>query len=387
MRLRLEELQKVVKRAVDEERAAETLRTEVNRVLGPAIIAEGRVELVAEAANNWMDVLERTGRSSRLSFKPSVMVRWLDHNSPEVRKFAARVVPEKFLAKMTNDKNGTVRAAVARRLPVGAVREMLKRFPKDDQVRVIYKEKRLAEAGIKQPKEEPLGHDPAEDAERLGDAVKQDNSSELSELWYRERAIKFMADYGTNIEDNWEELAARRYAASVKATSGVEIDEAKLLKAIKQLIKEREDRAMERSALRETLEYLKRQEEHEVLSESVAMPVISLDVDPVRELVEGNLTPSTYLDEANMLFKVQEATVPPGIRKHRLGERNARSSTVPVIGRLPHTEGFRAVDERALDMYCSHWNDRQQLQGEPLKLEWSNHPDDVNKVSFSVILR
>lgn len=387
MRLRLEELQKVVKRAVDEERAAETLRTEVNRVLGPAIIAEGRVELVAEAANNWMDVLERTGRSSRLSFKPSVMVRWLDHNSPEVRKFAARVVPEKFLAKMTNDKNGTVRAAVARRLPIGAVREMLKRFPKDDQVRVIYKEKRLAEAGIKQPKEEPLGHDPVEDAERLGDSVKQADGIELSELWYRERAIRFMADYGTNIEDNWEELAARRYASSVKATSGVEIDESKLLKAIKELIKEREDRAMERSALKETLEYLRRQEEHEVLSESAAMPVISLDVDLVRELVEGNLTPSTYIDEANMLFKVQEATVPPGIRKHRLGERNARSSTVPVIARLPHNEGFRAVDERALDMYCKHWNDRQQLQGEPLKLEWSNHPDQVGKVSFNVILR
>ena len=386
MRLRLEELQKVVKRAVDEERATESLRTEVNRVLGPAVIAEGRVEQVAEAANNWIDVLERTGRSSRLSFKPSVMVRWLDHNSPEVRKFAARVVPEKFLAKMTSDKNGSVRAAVARRLPIGAVREMLKRFPKDDQVRVIYKEKRLAEAGIKQPTEEPMGHDPVEDAERLGDSVKQDDGAELSEAWYRQRAIKFMQDYGGNIEDAWEELTARRYAASVKATSGVEIDEAKLLKAIKELIKEREDRALERSALKETLAWLKGQEEHELLQES-AMPVISMDVDPVRELVEGNLTPSTYLDEASQLFKVQEATVPPGIRKHRLGERNARSSTVPVIGRLPHGEGFRAIDERALDLYCSHWNDRQQLQGEPLKLEWSNHPDDVNKVSFSVILR
>ncbi len=384
--LTVKKLQELVKRAVDEERAVETLRTEVSRVLGPAVIAEGKAEQVAEAANDRIDALERTGRSSRLAFRPSVMIKWLDHTHPEVRKFAARVVPEKFLSKMINDRSDTVRAAVARRLPVGAVREMLKRFPQDDQIRVIYRAKRLAEAGIKQPKEEPLGHDPVEDAERLGDSVKQADGLELSELWYRERAIRFMADYGTNIEDNWEELAARRYAARVRATSGVEIDESKLLKAIKELIKEREDRAMDRSALKETLAWLKAQEEHKLLQES-AMPVISTDVDPVRELVEGNLTPSTYIDEANMLFKVKESTLPSGIRKHRLGERNARSTTVPCVARLPHNEGFRAIDERALDVYCRHWNDRQELQGEPLKLEWSNHPDLIGKVSFNVILR
>lgn len=387
MRLRLEELQRVVKRAVDEERAAEALRTEVNRVLGPAVIAEGRVEVVAEMANDRIDVLERTGRASRLSFKPSVMVRWLDHTSPEVRKFAARVVPEKFLARMTGDKDNAVRATVARRLSVGAVSEMLKKFPRDDELRVIYRQKKLAEAGIKQPAEEPLGHDPVEDAERQGDAVKQDEGAELSEQWYRDRALKFMMDYGGNIEDSWEEVTARRYCASLKATSGIELDEAKLLKAIKQLIKEREDRALERSALKETLAWLKGQEERELLTETAAMPVISEETDPVRELVEGNLTPSTFIDEANRLFRVQESMLPAGIRKHRLGERSARVTHVPVIARLPHGQSFRAIDERALDLYCKHWNDRQQLQGEPLKLEWSNHPGEVGKVSFNVILR
>lgn len=386
MRLKLEELERVVKRAVDEERAADALRLEVNRVLGPAVIAEGRVEHVAAAANDRIDVLERTGRSTRLAFKPSVMIKWLDHNSPEVRKFASRVVPERFLDRMVNDRSDVVRAAVARRLPLGAVREMLKRFPKDDQVRVIYKEKRLNEAGIKQPTEEPMGHDPVEDAERLGDVIKQDEGSDLSEAWYDQRALRFMQDYGGNIEDAWEELTARRYAASLKMTSGVEIDESKLLKAIKKLIKEREDRALERSALKETIAWLKRQEERELLSEA-AMPVISIDDDPVRDLVEGKLSPATFIDEANALFRVQESTVPPGIRKHRLGERNARWSTVPVIGRLPHNNGFRAIDERALDMYCEAWNSRQQLQGEPMRLEWSTHPDQVGKVSFNVVLR
>jgi|SRR6478736_569401 len=387
MRVRLRELQKIVNQALDEERRVDSLRTEINRVLGPAVIAEGRVEQVAEAANDRIDVLERTGRSSRLDFKPSVMVRWLDHSSPEVRKFAARVVPEKFLAKMVTDKDGTVRATAARRLPIGAVREMLKRFPKDDQIRVIYKEKRLAEAGLAKPEVVPMGHDPAEDAERLGDAVKQGEGPELSEAWYNQRAIKFMQDYGGNIEDAWEELAARRYASSVKATSGVEIDEAKLLKAIKELIKEREDRAMERSALKETLEWLRGQDEHETLSEAVAMPLISLEIDPIRELLEGGLSPSTYISQANSLFRIREAIVPKGIRKHRLGESNAQSSMMPVIGYLPHRSGFRALDERALDTYCKHWSERQALQGEPLRLEWSNHPDDVNKISFNAILR
>lgn len=386
MRLRLEELQRVVKRALDEERAVEALRTEVSRVLGPAVIAEGRAEQVAEAANSWIDVLERTGRASHLSFKPSVMSRFLDHTHPEVRKFAARVVPEKFLGKLVNDRDHAVRATVARRLPLKAVSEMLKKFPKDDELRVIHRQKRIEEAGIAQPKTEPIAKDPVEDKERLGDAVKQDEGTELSEAWYREKALRFMMDYGTNIEDNWEELLARRYARSIKMTSGVEIDESKLLKAIKEVLKEREDRALERSALKETLAWLKGQEERELLQEA-AMPVISEEVDEVRELVEGNLTPTTYLSQATQLFRVQEATIPAGIRKYRLGERNAKQASAPVIGYLPHRRGFRAIDERALDAYCKHWNDRQELQGEPLKLEWSNHPEDVNKISFNVILR
>jgi hypothetical protein len=385
MRLRLEELQKVVKRAVNEERAADALRAEVNRVLGPAVIAEGRIEIVAEAANDRIDVLERTGRASRLAFRPGVTTRFLDHTNPEVRKFAARVVPEKFLGRLVNDRSSVVRAAVARRIPLNSVSEMLKKFPHDDEVRHIYKQRKLSEGGLPKPKvqDEPFdmyGED------RLGDAVKQDEGAELSEQWYRSCAMRFMNDYGRNIEYTWEEVTARRYAASVKATSGVEIDEAKLLKAIKELIKEREDRALERSALKETLSFLRRQEDRELMSES-AMPIIEEQEDPVRDLLESSLTPSTYVERANSVFRVQEATIPAGIRKYRLGELNARVSTVPVIGFLPHKRGFRAIDERALDAYCTNWNDRQAVQGEPLRLEWSNHPDDANKISFTVVLR
>lgn len=386
MRLTLDAMQRVVKQAIDDERDVTLLRTEVARVLGPSVLVEGKVERIAAEANDRIDILERTGRATRLDFRPAIVARFLDHSNPEVRKFAARVVPERFLGRLTNDRNPNVRAAVARRAPIGAVREMLKRFPKDDLVRVIYKQKRLAEAGITQPTSEPLGHDPTEDAERLGDAAKQDEGAELSEQWYRDRAFNFMQDYGGNIEYCWEELAARRYAASVKATSGVEVDELKLLGAIKDLIKEKEDHALKRDALKETLGWLKGREERELMSEA-AMPIISEESDPVRDLLEGSLTPQGFIDEANTLFRVQEATVPAAHRKHRLGERNVRSTSVPVIGRLPHGRGFRALDERALDAYCRFWNDRQQLQGEPLRLEWSTHPDQVGKISFNVVLR
>lgn len=385
MRLKLEELARIVERTLNEERATEALRAEVVRVLGPSVVAEGKAERLAEAANERIDVLEMTGRSGRLDFKPAVMVKFMNHSSPQLRKLAARVVPDRFVDRLANDRDHSVRAAVARRLSVGAVREMLRRFPNDDTVRVIYKQKKLAEAGLPQPKVQDEPFD-MHGEERLGDAVKQDPGPELSEQWYRDKALRFMQDYGRNIEYAWEELATRRYVSSVKATSGVEIDESKLLKAIKELIKEREDHALERDALKETLVWLKGQEERERLSEA-AMPIIEDVIDPVRDMVEGSLTPATFVEQANKLFKVREATLPPGIRKHRLGEAGRRGETIPVVGYLPHTSGFREIDERALDMYCEAWNSRQALHGEPLRLEWSTHPDQVGKVSFNVVLR
>jgi hypothetical protein len=387
MRLRLQELQKVVKRAIDEEKATEVLRTEVARVLGPSVVTEGRVvEQVAEAANERIAVLDRTGRGNRIDFKPSTVVPFLNHKNPEVRKFAARVLPEKFVAQLRNDHSAAVRAVVAARLPLPQVREMMRRFPQDDQLRTVFRKRRLAEAGIKKPEEQPLGHDPVEDAERLGDAVKQADGPELSEQWYKDKAACFMQDYGGNIEYAWEELAVKQYVMSARQTSLVEIDEAKLLKAIKEAIKEREDRAMERDALRETLSWLKAEEEKELLVEQT-LPVLDETVDEVSDLLASNATSSEYIDRANKIFTVRESTLPAAIKKHRLGEENNRLEQVPMVGRLPHARGFRAIDERALDLYCKYWNDRQMLRGEPLKLEWSCHPDEVGKVSFSTILR
>lgn len=386
MRLNLGALQRVVKSTIDEGKAIDVLKEEINRVFGPTVITEGKIENVAMAANDWLDVLDRTGRSRRLKFKPAATVSFLDYSHPEVRKFAARVVPEKFLSKMISDKNPEVRAAVASRVPLNAVREMIKRFPNDDQLRSILRTRKLHEAGLPKPEVQPMGHDPVDGKERQGDVVRTQPGPELSEAWYHDHAMRFLDDYGHNIEYAWEELAVRRFCSSVKATSGVEIDEAKLLKSIKSLIKDKEDMAMERNALKETLGWLESQEEQEDLREGL-MPEISEDVDPVQGLFESDLSAEQFMQRAARLFSIQESMLPLGIRKYRLGEGNARQVLVPCIGMLPHDHGFRSIDERALDSFCEHWSRKQALAGEPLRLEWANHPSNVNKISFSCSLK
>lgn len=77
--------------------------------------------------------------------------------------------------------------------------------------------------------------------DRLGEPAKQQNVPELSDQWYETKALKFVQDYGTNIEDGWEEILAHRYCSSLKASWGVEIDEKKLLDTIKKKLIDRQD--------------------------------------------------------------------------------------------------------------------------------------------------
>jgi len=386
MRLKLNELQKLVKKTIDDEKVAVALKEEIARVLGPAVITEGKLHDVVASANDRLDVLDRTGRTGSLVWESKVTSLWINYSNPEIRKFAARVCPEKYLDQLGGDKNPSVRAAAASRMSLNSIREMIKRFPADDQLRSIFRQKKLTEAGLTKPETRPLGSDPVDGKERMGDLARTQPGPELSEAWYKSHASKFLHDYGQNIEYAWEETAVHRFCSSVKATSGVEIDEGKLLETIKKLIEEKEDRAMERDSLKETLKWLEGQEEIERLQEGV-LPDLSEDVDAVRDLVQSNLAGEQYLEAAAKVFKVQESMLPLGIRKYRLGEGNARQTMVPCIGMLPGTTGFRAIDERALDIFCEHWSRRQQLAGEPLRLEWSTHPTDMNKISFSCILK
>lgn len=386
MHLKLSQLRKLVNSTISEENAASQLKAEIGRVLGPVVVTEGKLAEVVASANDRLDVLDRTGRTGALAFDPSITNRWATHTDPEFRKFVARICPEHILAKFGRDQNPEVRAAAAGRMSLNAIREMIKRFPLDDGLRAVLRQKKLVEAGLPKPEEKPLGKDPVDGKERLGDAVKQSDGPELSETWYDTQARRFVHEYGRNIEYSWEEGAVHRFCSSTKATSGVEIDEAKLLKAVKDLIKEKEDMSLERNALKETLDFLSKQEDDELLAEGI-IPDMTEAADPVEELLNARLTGEQFLEAATKLFKVQEGMLPMGIRKYRLGEGNARQTLIPVIGMLPHKHGFRALDERALDVFCEAWSKRQQLAGEPLRLEWTNHPTDLNKIGFTCILK
>ena len=386
MHLKLDSLPKLLDRTLVEERLGSELRVEIGRVLGPSVIIEGKLTDVVAAANDRLCVLERTGRAGGLSWEQRVTSTWISHPDVEVRKLAARTVPQRMLARLSADRSPGVRAIVARRVSLGALAEMIRRFPGDDQLRSVMRSRRVHEAGLAKPKQVPIGHDPVDGKKPMGKSSRTAEGPTLSEEWYHEQARNLMHEYGGNIEYAWEELAVHRFCASARATSGVEIDETKLLKRVKGLIKEKEDMAMERDALRETMAWLDRQDEIEMLEEN-AIPHFNEARDPVDDLVYGGLTGEKYIEAASRLFSVQESVMPLGIRKYRLGEGNARQTMVPCVGKLPHAGGFRPIDERALDVFCEGWNRKQRQQGEPLRIEWSAHPDAVGKVSFTCSLR
>jgi len=385
MSLKLGTLQRVAQKAVDEASAHDALREEIKRVLGPAVITEGPIALVAERANEHLDVLNGMGKQLTNEFKTSLLLKFAEHMSPEARKLAARMLPNKFIGRMAGDKNRSVRLAVARRLPLNALKEMLKNFPGDDELRLIARSKRLQEDGIAKPKvvDEPFD---MYGEERLGDTVKQQQVPELSDQWYDETAHKFIQDYGQNIEGQWEAPVAHRFCSSTKATSGVEVDEAKLLKSIQKQLKEKDDRALKRNELKEIAKRLREEADSELLTES-NIHMIGEETDAVTELVESGLMSTEYIEKMNVIFNVKEADMPRQLRKYRLGEGNSRNVMIPTIGRLPHSHGFRSIDEKALDRYVECWTSKQALAGEPLMLSWDPHPGEIGKVSFSVMLK
>lgn len=384
MQLKLKELQTVAKATIKEERSLNNLRDEMFRVLGPAVMMPGSHAYLATQFNERLDLLESTGRAPRQgSFKNSVLLEIANSKIPDVRKLAARLLPERYVHKYLSDPSSAVRCAAARRLPLSVLKEAIRRDPSDHNLISIAKQKRLQEAGLPAPKPvtEPFdmhGEEP------LGDAVKGHQEEKFSDEWYMRMAHKLCAEYGTNLEGNWEEILATRIAASYKATSHVIIDREKLLKAIYDCIKEREDVILGEGSLSMLARRL-RKEAH--LDEAI-MPILEENiVDPVTELVESFMSSQAYIEKAEMLFGIKKSSIPASIKKHRLGESNMKETGVPVLGKLPAGETFNPKVETALDKYIDSWNSQQKLSGEPYRLSWSPHPAALNMVGFNLELK
>jgi hypothetical protein len=374
MRLKLRELQKVVNQTLMEERTVDALRKEVSRVLGPSIFTDVKLEALAESVNDRIDVLERTGRGSQVNFKPALLLKFADNQNAEVRRMVARVIPEQFLSKFRSDRDPAVRHAAARRLPLQVIKEMMKRTPNDDELRQIYREKMIVESGIPTPLvlDEPFDMY----GKKLGDAVKQPAGPELSDQWYSMTAHKAISDYNHNIEGQWDEHWAHRFCASIKATSGVEVDGKKLWNEIQKQLKDRDDRTLERYSLKEVARRLR--ESFDDVQETV---------DPVESLASSNLSGSEFLREAARVFSIRESTMPRALHKYRFVEGKTFELKIPCTGKIPGRRNITSLDERVLDTYVKRWNDAQTQAGEPVRIDWAPNPNAMGSISFNVELK
>jgi len=382
MHLKLEELQKVVKKTIKEEQRHSAIREELFRVFGPPVMISKNHEKVAEAVNEQLDICESTGRQiQRGIVKTSILVEASVDDSAIVRKMAARLLPEKMVVRLLNDPSSSVRCAAAKRCAYSLVKESIKKFPHDDQLKTIVRLKKLQEAGLPTPKvnDEPFdmyGEEP------LGDAARTKYSDkDFSDEWYSRLAHKLCTEYGKNLEGNWEETIATRVAASQYSVSGAKIDREKLLKCIYDCVKEREDAILGEGSLKAIAKRLLR----EAHMDDAVMPLIEDRNDPVSDLLESNCSSAKYVEEAEKLFSVRKSTVPAGIKKYRLGEGSHKETLIPVNAKVPGGN-MNVTVENALDRYVDSWNKRQALEGEPYRLSWGLGAA-LDSVSFNLTLK
>jgi hypothetical protein len=365
MRLRLSELREVAKKTIDDRKISDELIREIRRVFGARVEVGSDVNTVTECANYILDSMEQRGEGLQDTLSTQVLRAARKHHDPEVRKLSARLLPMIEAKLLVNDEDSSVRHAVARRMPASEVLEALRLHGDDDELNVIYRSKKIAEATDKfGPK-------------FTGDSTKQQDYIELSEGFYDILARQFINDYGMTWQQNWP-LAVKRYVSSVRATSGVDVDSDKLYEAIKSLYEEREDEIIEDNTskqIHETLNYLATQMED--LDESV---------DVVEELLHSNLGATDFIERVYDVYGIKESYLPPAIKKHCLGENEGVISLIPQRASTPHKNAVNECDEKVLDKFVEAWNKRQALAAEPLKLEWYINPMDAASVGFSIKL-
>jgi hypothetical protein len=374
MSLRLKELQKVANNVMKRERSLETLQEELKRALGPTLLASRDLNRLAENANDRLDVLEASGKShGRVG--TSLLLKFADSDSPEVRKLVVRLLPENFLRVFMQDSNPEVRFALAKRLPRNMLKEMRRSFPYDEGLKSLLDSRQLHEAGLPAPEviegefdmygEEPLGS--VFDADEL----------DLSDAWYETAARKIVKMYGDNLEGQWEEISVKRFVDS-QASFGVEVDQQKLLDIVYDILSEREEDVIGESSLLSLAARL-RHDDTEV------MPTLSEKTDEVKSLVSAGYTTSEYIQNFEKLFAVKHVTSPNPAKKTL--REGAESVKHPYSAKLPNSV-TRNVDERAVETYVTAWNTRETIKGgRNYKLAWSHDPSTINMVNFHLELK
>jgi len=373
MGLKLNELQKVVRNVVKKERNVDTLRGEIVKTLGPTIVVSRGLERMAESANERLDILEAMDRPYQ-PIRPALLLKFIDSDSPDVRKLVARLLPESFLKVFMKDSDPAVRAVTARRLPGHLVSEMVRRFPKDDTLRDIARTKRLTEAGLPDPEIEDEEFD-MYGMEPIGDVFGDIDYPDLTDAWYDTTALKILNTYGRNIEEQWEEATVHRYVDSV-ASMGIEVDRQKLLDAVYDHLEKRADAVLEESSLASIAARLR-------LDAAEVMPIVSETIDPVQALLVNRHSFGEYIKKFEEVFSVKFTTsINPASKvmmesPTRVKHPTSATTTVATI---------RSIDEQAIDAYVKAWNVKNHVKGETYyRLTWS--PADDRLVNFHLELK
>lgn len=346
MKLRLKHLQGIAQKAISDEHVLNSLRSNVIANFGNVVVESASYDQVVAAANEAIDMLEATGFGDRdlvEQFDSDVLVSLAKSNDSAARRLYARVAPISRLNEVVNDKSASVRYAVARRIDIDSLTTMVERFDRDDQLNVIFRE-RLNEAGKKPKKSKKPNSGAAEPVE-------------LSDAWYRTQAKLFVADYGRQLDDTWEETSVVTFCNGVKATSGVDIDPKRLLDAVIDELEAKRERTLKRNELKESVSF------------APTAVVRRQPVDPVKTLLTIDENKRTqYISAAIGVYSIKESN---------------RSGRPLIEGKLP-TSRLRESDERALSRFCEAWSIRAQTAGRNASMGWA-HDIATNRVIFEIL--
>lgn len=340
MRLKITDLQRVVKEAVQEKKAEAEFCNEIKTAFGATVIISDELETLAEQANYRLDVLERTGRKEYIKFSADVAARMAEHKNPVVRKLVARVLPASMIGKLVFDKDDSVRFAALSKSSASVVREATRKYPGDYEIKGLYESKILLEredSALKSAAKSPPGED------------------FMSDGWYERTARKLVQDYGRTLDTGWVPNAVNQVCMSMRSVNRFNVDPYKLLKTVVEVISDSEEERLERLELNENVD--------------LNLEASDENKDLVAELVKSKLSSAEYIKKADSVFHVK---------------LSMNESRLPASAVLPYGSSPRFIDERALDTYVRHWNTRLSLNGKPYSLSWTPSISQADRIQFKV---
>jgi hypothetical protein len=375
MRIKQEDLNKIAKKQLNELKITRSLQEEAKRVLGSSV-DEAFISLseAANAVSDRISYLELTGKNvNYLQFKPSVMIKLSSSSLPAARKLAAKTLPTKLLSNLAFDKSFEVRHEACKRSPISVVKESLKRYPNDEILEEILEQKLL---------ESDESHLHIHDEKRIGDSSKTIDDVELSEAWYKTKALQMIQDYDS-LETSWIVPAVRRFCSSYLATSRVAIDESQLKDAIIEELQLREDQELEKNNLSEGTirESLLQSKLH-----NMRIPILEESTDKTVIFLKKKLSGKKYIEEASRVFGIRYSAPNRKVINECKYSSIIAPKYVPVSATLEENRDPSYDDENALRMFCEAWT-YIQPQASNLSLKWITDPQEAGSIKFIVEIK